>query len=60
MAHGDSARSPVHIPPSTMVLSSAEFDADALDSFAAIAETVPPVDWTFADFYREVTSPDSA
>jgi hypothetical protein len=60
MANGDRAKSPVLIAPRTTILSPAGSDADALDSFAAITETDPPVDWKFPDFYREVTSPDSA
>ncbi|KAF9506141.1 hypothetical protein BS47DRAFT_458773 [Hydnum rufescens UP504] len=42
-----------------MDLSPATSGADATDSFAAIAERVSLVSWTFPDFYREVTSPDS-
>jgi hypothetical protein len=60
MANEDTAKLPVLIPPTTTVLSPAESDADAPDSFAAIAETDAPVDWKCPDFYREVTSPDSA
>ncbi|KAF9506138.1 hypothetical protein BS47DRAFT_1399737 [Hydnum rufescens UP504] len=56
---GDRARSPVLIPPSTTVLSPAESGTDATDPFAAIAETVPPVEWKLPDFYREITSPKS-